>query len=432
MRDRYPGGIISATPPTVSSSVASGVFTLAQAEAYKRAGTWPSPVFYIANLETTQHAVNANKTAALYAAVKNDGSQLLFTYYTTTPSWAAGYTSLGKVGEMDDYRGLIVTAGTYRICIVGAGGGACGASSLGGGCGGQSQATFTFPSSKNLILCVGAPGVGMSSTLTSANTNWGGVYAANNLGYHYHGVSWMDTGPNGIDADIAGAYGYGFGGAVDTSNTYVSSGYTGTGGGASGVVVADASWYMNELLMVAGGGGGSSSDYAGGVGIGATQYAGGNQTTHTRNAYGAAPSANGNGSSSAPSGANGRAGYSEAIYTNDLTRRHGGHASNAGGGGGGGYYSGGGGNHGGGGGGNGYVNSAVHSCTNVFQSGSALTSSNDTRQRTRYDFTNTYDIDALFPFLSATTGGGVQKIGYGGNNTGDGIAGPGCIIIERL
>jgi hypothetical protein len=41
MSIRYIGGVISATPPTVSSSTASGVWTLDQAVQYIKAGTWP-------------------------------------------------------------------------------------------------------------------------------------------------------------------------------------------------------------------------------------------------------------------------------------------------------------------------------------------------------------------------------------------------------
>ena len=38
---RYPGGIISATPPTVSLSSAKGIWNLQEALQYKAAGTWP-------------------------------------------------------------------------------------------------------------------------------------------------------------------------------------------------------------------------------------------------------------------------------------------------------------------------------------------------------------------------------------------------------
>ena len=41
MSMRYKGGVISATPPTVTSSIASGAFTLSQQFQYVAAGTWP-------------------------------------------------------------------------------------------------------------------------------------------------------------------------------------------------------------------------------------------------------------------------------------------------------------------------------------------------------------------------------------------------------
>ena len=40
---RYPGGIISATAPTVNTTSAKGVWTLEQVAQYVKAGTWPSP-----------------------------------------------------------------------------------------------------------------------------------------------------------------------------------------------------------------------------------------------------------------------------------------------------------------------------------------------------------------------------------------------------
>lgn len=39
---RYPGGVISATPPTVSTTTAKGVWTLEEAMQYVKAGNWPS------------------------------------------------------------------------------------------------------------------------------------------------------------------------------------------------------------------------------------------------------------------------------------------------------------------------------------------------------------------------------------------------------
>jgi hypothetical protein len=38
---RYPGGLISATPPTVTTSSAKGVWTIQEALQYQKAGTWP-------------------------------------------------------------------------------------------------------------------------------------------------------------------------------------------------------------------------------------------------------------------------------------------------------------------------------------------------------------------------------------------------------
>jgi hypothetical protein len=49
MADRFPGGVISKTPPTVVAPVdgeggsASGVWTLDEVLGYEKAGAWPKP-----------------------------------------------------------------------------------------------------------------------------------------------------------------------------------------------------------------------------------------------------------------------------------------------------------------------------------------------------------------------------------------------------
>ena len=44
MSNRYLGGVISATAPTTSNPVASGVWTLAQQLQAKATGNWPGPM----------------------------------------------------------------------------------------------------------------------------------------------------------------------------------------------------------------------------------------------------------------------------------------------------------------------------------------------------------------------------------------------------
>ena len=43
MSMRYKGGVLSATPPTVTTSAAKGLWTMQQQLFYKAAGLWPSP-----------------------------------------------------------------------------------------------------------------------------------------------------------------------------------------------------------------------------------------------------------------------------------------------------------------------------------------------------------------------------------------------------
>ena len=44
---RYPGGIISATAPTVTTSSAKGVWTLSEVLQYRRLGVWPNANYTI-------------------------------------------------------------------------------------------------------------------------------------------------------------------------------------------------------------------------------------------------------------------------------------------------------------------------------------------------------------------------------------------------
>ena len=57
MSERYPGGIISKTAPTVTASPPSapGVWTLDQQAVYQKAGTWPfgGPFVYIEDVFST-------------------------------------------------------------------------------------------------------------------------------------------------------------------------------------------------------------------------------------------------------------------------------------------------------------------------------------------------------------------------------------------
>jgi len=53
MSNRYKGAVISATPPTTSTTAASGAWTLEQQMQAQAAGTWPSPPLFIEELFST-------------------------------------------------------------------------------------------------------------------------------------------------------------------------------------------------------------------------------------------------------------------------------------------------------------------------------------------------------------------------------------------
>jgi hypothetical protein len=103
MSKRYPGGIISATPPTVSTASAKGVWTLSEALAYKQAGVWPSPTppgptvigqaygggYYAGQISTT-----ANSVATHYLIVGPVASAQSTLEWKTTNTSTAGTSSV--------------------------------------------------------------------------------------------------------------------------------------------------------------------------------------------------------------------------------------------------------------------------------------------------------------------------------------------------
>ena len=45
MSEQYPGGYVTKTPPTPTSSAAPGLWTLSQQAALQKQGAWPQPSF---------------------------------------------------------------------------------------------------------------------------------------------------------------------------------------------------------------------------------------------------------------------------------------------------------------------------------------------------------------------------------------------------
>ena len=119
MSDRYPGALIRAIPPTVSSTGGSGIFTLSQALQYVGQGTWPRKNYEVVLVftGTSSWTCPTGVTEVDYLVVAGGGGG---TRSTSTPSGIAG--GGGGAGGFRTGTGFPVSAGTVYTVTVGAGG----------------------------------------------------------------------------------------------------------------------------------------------------------------------------------------------------------------------------------------------------------------------------------------------------------------------
>ena len=280
MSNRFKGGIISATAPTVTSSVASGVWTTTQQLQYTAAGTWPV-------------------------------SPLLVEYLVVAGGGAGGYgnSSIGGGGG---------GAGGYRSSVSG--------ESSGGG--GSAESAYSITAGSTITVTVGAgaasqtsgsglPSVGSNSvfgTVTSLGGGSGNHYSYNNQVGNYGPTG----GSGGGSARRANTYGLGTanqgyrGGTQDNVND-------GSGGGGAGQVG------FNALVDV----------YAGNGGNGVSSSITGSAVTRAGGGGGGARE-NATIPGSGGSGGGGNGGQSSSVGTG--TAPTAGSANTGGGGGGGGGY----------------------------------------------------------------------------------------------
>jgi len=84
MSEQYPGGFITKTPPTVSTSSASGMWTLSEQAGYQKLGQWPIPPIVIVGtsatfkssaqlIKTNVWALTTTKAIISYHDYTNDG-----------------------------------------------------------------------------------------------------------------------------------------------------------------------------------------------------------------------------------------------------------------------------------------------------------------------------------------------------------------------
>jgi hypothetical protein len=124
---RYPGGLISATPPTVSQSSAKGVWTLEEALQYIKAGTWPpsaagaDPYFENVTMLLPGNGTNGAQNNTFL----DDGNPAVFTASISGTTMTVSAVTSGTIKVGVGITGSGVTAGT-TITALGTGTGGIG------------------------------------------------------------------------------------------------------------------------------------------------------------------------------------------------------------------------------------------------------------------------------------------------------------------
>lgn len=233
MSDQYPGGYLTKTPPTVSTSSAPGMWTLSQQAQYQKAGTWPVP---------TVIGQTAYTTAGTY-------------------SWVA-------------------PAGVTSVSVVAVGGGSLGGAGLG------YKNNYTVTSGSSYTVVVGARGRATSANggdsyfVSTATVKGGGGLSDGTAGtYAGTGGGNGGTGRNASAGGGGGAGGYsGAGGGGGYSTFFIPADGSGGGGGGGG-------WVNGGIVGGAAGGGvgilgQGSNGAAGSNGGSATAGGGGSSGTN--------------------------------------------------------------------------------------------------------------------------------------------------------
>jgi uncharacterized delta-60 repeat protein len=182
MSMRYKGGVISATPPTTSTSAATGVWTLVQQLQAQGAGTWPVPIPYWIGLLGSGNTDIGNSVA-----VDSSGNMYL-----------CGYTNAS--GTNDIQIAKYNTSGVIQW-----------QRTLGGNGNTNRGYSITVDSSSNVYLC-GGSFVGVSNDIQIAKYNTSGT------------IQWQRRLSNSSGQDLGNSV------AVDSSGNVYIFGYSNQSG----------------------------------------------------------------------------------------------------------------------------------------------------------------------------------------------------------
>lgn len=253
MSEQYPGGYVTKSPPTVTTSSAPGLWTLSQQAQYKKSGTWPSVpvgwmgafttgdtcVFYDLQIDSSGniYAVGWDSTASAMIVAKTDNTgvqQWVKTYSIPSISDPAGLVgSFQCISYLDSSNNLF-----FGFPCGYSGGGMIKINSSG-----VVQANM-YVNPGFLHIFVGMKGSSDTPTYTTTGLSttyyWSGFKFNNSLSLT---SSWsIFPGPNNPGAYCVG---------IDSNGAIWGSGQSGNGNGES-LIAKGASSFYNRYYQTAG------------------------------------------------------------------------------------------------------------------------------------------------------------------------------------
>ena len=374
MVKRYIGGIISATPPTVTAN-STGVFAgIASAIQYVQTAAFPSRAFAPTNISasagenqatiTVTAPTNTGRLPILYYIVRSTpgnitatgtSSPITITGLTNNTSYTFTVTAVTSLGDGDisapSNSVTPLQQRTLEYLVVAGGGGGGGVRGGGGGAGGLLAGSTNFSSGSTLTISLGGGGAGAAGNPSAPSNNgsagsstsvsgppsvfptgstltvFGGGYGAGFTENGGPGGSGGGGGGNNPTLGGSGTPGQGFAGGRCTVPGTNSGGGGGGGAAQAGADTVSLSQagpggsgylWLNGGYYAGGGGGGeyqsgvAGSGGVGGGGAGGTQ--GSPSTAEVAGTPGSANTGGGGGGGSGNGGDGGSGGSGVAIF----------------------------------------------------------------------------------------------------------------------